>query len=333
MSRGNFFRRKRNKKSNSNLFGKKGRSSRARNRQIETLEPRLALSVSPTDPIVYSADDVNAAIEADMQVAYDLEIDRAFQHVSDLSNYTDAQLAETNRWIIRAYDDTTSVEDLEAILGVGTISTIDLLENTYLYTKSILVETDDSISDYDAKFSKGGKGASTGKGQLVVTEDPIEITSEILIDSLSSFTDAEYFYPLVTLEREGFSLPNDPYAENQWHILNSGQDTGRPDNFTVYGVWGEDARITPVWGDGITGSGVIIGVIDDGMQYDHPDLFGNYNSTFDYDFRDLDSDPIAIAGDGDFHGTAVGGVAAAVGNNGIGVTGVAYNAEPSPPRP
>src|SRR5207253_5409776 len=47
----------------------------------------------------------------------------------------------------------------------------------------------------------------------------------------------------------------------------------------------------------------------------------------DYDFNDNDSDPAPDTGSwGDFHGTAVAGVAAARGDNGIGVCGAAYEA-------
>lgn len=38
--------------------------------------------------------------------------------------------------------------------------------------------------------------------------------------------------------------------------------------------------IAKAWEAGYTGEGVVITFVDDGMEYDHPDLAANYVSTF-----------------------------------------------------
>jgi Ca2+-binding RTX toxin-like protein len=84
------------------------------------------------------------------------------------------------------------------------------------------------------------------------------------------------------------------------------------------------ANIMRVWDD-YRGAGVIVAVIDDGVEYTHPDLAANYRSDLDYDTLGLDADPFP----GDFsdrHGTAVSGVIAAALNNGTGGAGVAPEA-------
>jgi minor extracellular serine protease Vpr len=57
------------------------------------------------------------------------------------------------------------------------------------------------------------------------------------------------------------------------------------------------------WSMGYTGEGMIVAVIDSGVDYTHPELqhaFGEYKG---YDFFDMDSDPM----DGGYHGTHVTG--------------------------
>lgn len=110
------------------------------------------------------------------------------------------------------------------------------------------------------------------------------------------------------------SIPNDPLFSQQWHLNNTGQSGGTA---------GQDARLTSAW-NVATGSGVVIGVVDDGLQWSHPDLSPNYQSSLSYDFNYNDTDPSPSTGDD--HGTAAAGVAAARGNNGIGVSGSAPNA-------
>ena len=127
-------------------------------------------------------------------------------------------------------------------------------------------------------------------------------------------------------------VPNDPLFTNQWHLRNTGQ-TG--------GTVGADANVTPAW-DTVRGTGVVIGIVDDSLEHD-PDLIdnrwtnsdeiagngidddsnGNVDDVHGWDFVNGDSDP---SNNSYGYGTAVAGVAAARGNNDIGVSGAAPNA-------
>jgi subtilisin family serine protease len=114
-------------------------------------------------------------------------------------------------------------------------------------------------------------------------------------------------------------VPNDPYFNRntprtgeagQWHLVNQI-------------VPGRDARVQGAWNRDLTGQGVSIGIVDDGLQINHPDLSPNYSSALSRDFGGArDGDPSPVNSD-DNHGTSVAGVAAARGGNGIGVTGAA----------
>jgi subtilisin-like proprotein convertase family protein/subtilisin family serine protease len=112
----------------------------------------------------------------------------------------------------------------------------------------------------------------------------------------------------------------DPLFPDQWHLSNTGQNGGTID---------EDVHILPIWNEGLSGKGIVIGIVDDGLQHDHPDLAANYLSALSYDFNDDDSNPYPFLGDwyeADGHGTSVAGVAAARENNDTCGVGAAYRA-------
>lgn len=73
---------------------------------------------------------------------------------------------------------------------------------------------------------------------------------------------------------------------------------------------------------GVTGTGINVGVADTSLDYNHPDIVGNYRGGIDT-VGTGDSDP--INDDGETHGTHVAGTILGV-NNTQGVFGVAYTA-------
>lgn len=117
---------------------------------------------------------------------------------------------------------------------------------------------------------------------------------------------------LPTLSR-AFTPLDDLFDNEQWHLLNTGQFNGVP---------GIDINVTSVWDD-YTGTGIRVGVVDDGVQYTHLDLDDNYNTSGQFDCGGNDSDPFPTASDP--HGTAVAGLIVAE-NNDNGSVGVAFDA-------
>lgn len=41
---------------------------------------------------------------------------------------------------------------------------------------------------------------------------------------------------------------------------------------------GLDMNVIPAWREGVTGNGVVVTILDDGLESDHPDLEQNYVS-------------------------------------------------------
>ena len=103
----------------------------------------------------------------------------------------------------------------------------------------------------------------------------------------------------------------DPVYLDQWHLAS--------------------VNVEPAWNAGFTGTGVTIAIVDDGLEYAHPDIGGNYKPLSSWDFTtygvDLgDNDPAPASLSLDYHGTPVAGLAAAD-NDGLSCgVGVAYDA-------
>ncbi|KZV87400.1 subtilisin-like protein [Exidia glandulosa HHB12029] len=104
----------------------------------------------------------------------------------------------------------------------------------------------------------------------------------------------------------------DPLFFQQWHIVND----FNPAN---------SVNVTGVWESGITGKGVTVAMVDDGLDYNSKDLAANFDAEGSYDFNDHESLPGPKLFD-DTHGTRCAGEIAAVRNDVCGV-GMAYDAK------
>lgn len=91
---------------------------------------------------------------------------------------------------------------------------------------------------------------------------------------------------------------------------------------------GQDMNIIPVWKKGFTGKGVVVTILDDGIEKDHPDIKNNYDPEASWDVNDNDFDPQPRyeSTDENRHGTRCAGEVAAEANNNICSIGVAYEA-------
>lgn len=105
---------------------------------------------------------------------------------------------------------------------------------------------------------------------------------------------------------------NDPLFLQQWHLVN-----------TIYP--GNDVNVKQLWYDGIRGNGLTVAIIDDGLDYESPDLKDNFSPEGLWDFNDNNALPKPRLFD-DYHGTRCAGEVAAAKNDFCGI-GVAYEAK------
>ncbi len=119
-------------------------------------------------------------------------------------------------------------------------------------------------------------------------------------------------------------VPNEQYYDTQWWSKNNGTyhngGYSLPDYFPNC-VAGADISLEPAW-DITTGcSSVVIALLDTGMKMDHPEVAGRIIGG--YDFINNDNDPSDDQG----HGSNVGGICFANGNDGGIHAGVNWNSK------
>jgi len=119
-------------------------------------------------------------------------------------------------------------------------------------------------------------------------------------------------------------IPNDPQFGQLWGLRNTGQVIqGTP------GTPGADIKAEPAWTVTTGTPAVVVGVVDTGIDYNHPDLAANVWSnpggiggcpagTHGFNAINGTCDPL----DDNNHGSHVSGTIGAVGNNAVGVVGV-----------
>lgn len=154
-----------------------------------------------------------------------------------------------------------------------------------------------------------------------------EAVTRLKLDPRVEYAEPNYLWTIDT-------TPNDTRYPEMWQLNNTGQ-TG--------GTAGADIRAEAAWSTFTGDPNILIGVIDTGIDYTHPDLAANAwtnpgeipgNSVDDdgngfvddihgYDFVNNDGDPF----DDNDHGTHCAGTIAGVGNNALGITGINWRAK------
>jgi serine protease len=177
----------------------------------------------------------------------------------------------------------------------------------------------DGVYDGFANIDKYGNLAKIQLDKSVSVEAALELLRK---DASVAYAEPNYL-------RYISATPNDPRFAETWGLNNTGQTGGTAD---------ADIDATEAWDNSVGSSDIVVGVVDTGVDYTHPDLAANmWTNPGEIAGNGLDDDNNgviddihgfnAITGGGDpmddnDHGTHCSGTIGAVGGNGIGVAGV-----------
>ncbi|MEJ7842612.1 MAG: S8 family serine peptidase [Rubrobacter sp.] len=178
------------------------------------------------------------------------------------------------------------------------------------------------------------------RSDVNVVDLPRDLTVAEAVQEYEDSPDVAYAEPNFKLQPS--AVPNDPGYRDMWGLNNTGQTGGTAD---------ADIDAPEAWNTTTGSANTVVAVIDEGIDVNHPDLRDNIwtnpgeipgngidddkNGYIDdvngWDFFNddntvYDPDPLN-GGKGDEHGTHVAGTIAATGNNGVGVTGVNWDAQ------
>jgi len=224
---------------------------------------------------------------------------------SQSKSNTALKLSRTH--ISRALDHTFKKGLLFCVLGITGIATVHAAPDKLWKSGQILVKAKAGLpaSEFDRVLKRNNARSIETIGSLKVHVVSVpEHAEEAVVRALSKNPHVE-FAELDMAVQAGEFIPNDPKFGSAWHL--------------------PKIQATDAW-DFTTAEGIIIAILDTGVDGTHPDLAANM--VLGWNAVDGSSETSDVMG----HGTAVAGTAAAAGNNSNGVTSIAWNAQIMPIR-
>ncbi|GHJ46766.1 extracellular protease [Catellatospora sp. TT07R-123] len=241
-----------------------------------------------------------------------------------------------------------SIVTLAAGAAVATVATLAVPASAQTPSAVDTAATQDASTQYIVKFKAGAdrgallKSVGARLGISLTDQRELAVGGHVvtadrrtagLLAALQASGQVEYAEP--DTQMYALSTPNDPSYPQQWHYFEPTAGMNLP------GAW-----------DLATGTGVVVAVLDTGKT-SHPDLDSHWLAGYDFisssttarDGNGRDANPqdqgdwyaagecgSTTAANSSWHGTHVAGTIAALGNNSLGVAGVAYDAKILPVR-
>ncbi|XP_048733995.2 furin-like protease kpc-1 isoform X2 [Ostrea edulis] len=180
-----------------------------------------------------------------------------------------------------------------------------------LARKHAFVYVDQIMPDYYAfqhrKVAKRSAYPSSFHHRTIVQEPNVKWVEQQIVKKRVK---RNIYYPSSMHFSDKF---NDPKWPRMWYLTRGG---------------GLDMNVKSAWEQGVTGKKVVVTILDDGIEKDHPDLEDNYDPDASYDVNSHDEDPQPHYDytNENRHGTRCAGEVAAKAHNMICGVGVAYNA-------
>ena len=189
-------------------------------------------------------------------------------------------------------------------------------------TRQARLDAMSSVGDRPMRMSVGSRG-------LALVKLPPGRSVEDAMNGYRAMADVEAVQPNYIYKK--LASPNDPNYAQMWGLHNTGQVVAGG-GFPTARIPGADIGAEEAWDiNGGDCSSIVVAVVDSGVNYTHADLVANMwdgsgsgfpNHGRNFVFGEDPNDPLPADADG--HGTHVAATIGAVGNNGIGATGVCW---------
>ncbi len=238
--------------------------------------------------------------------------------------------------------------------SIFTIITLTLLLNVFILMETghtehvpgeVLVKYKSGSAPHEMESLHYGIGAVKKKDFKKIRVQRLKLPDDMSVEEAIEYYEqdpnVEYAEPnyIVHANAAPRVTPNDPSFSNLWGLHYESNDNNNDKDIDAPEAWALTTGSTDV----------VIAVVDTGVAYNHPDLVANmwvntvelngiagddddgngYIDDIDgWDFLNDNNDPTDYNG----HGTHVAGTIAAVGNNGLGITGVMWKAKIMPLR-
>src|SRR5688572_8385439 len=218
-----------------------------------------------------------------------------------------------------------------APLLAQTVRTESFLGREVVAGEVIVRFRDGTVQAAEIRRQNAGSVRLLTPSRAVLLQSAGRSVSELL-QQYSGRPDVLYAEPNYVWRKQ--DLPNDVFFDAQWGLRNTGQFIS-----TQSGTAGADIGAVQAWDIAQGSRSFVLGIVDSGIDYSHPDLAANMWSapaeftvviggesitcaagTHGFNAITRTCDP--MDDDSERHGTLVAGIAGADGDNGLGVSGV-----------
>ncbi|XP_015176368.1 PREDICTED: neuroendocrine convertase 1-like [Polistes dominula] len=232
-----------------------------------------------------------------------------------------------NEWVLRINGGSHVAYLLAKRFGYTYFGPVRGFEDTYIWIKdNKLGQKKRGYVSSRMNFNSSSR-ISWVEQQKIVHREKRDYVLESIIDSEKPLIREKRFpwnlygitSNIIDNRNKNKTLFNDELWDLEWYL----QDTRSSKQFPKL-----DLNVLPVYELGITGRGIRIAVLDDGLEYDHDDLRNNYDPNISYNVNEGTTNPMPrYESTGmNAHGTRCAGEIAMEANNGKCGVGVAFEA-------
>ncbi|XP_067430805.1 proprotein convertase subtilisin/kexin type 5 [Thunnus thynnus] len=222
----------------------------------------------------------------------------------------------TNDWAVRISEDLESVDRIAEKYGFTNMGQIGDLKSYYIFRHHQTAKRS-SVSNKEVTVSIAMETKVQWLQQQVVQR---RAKRNYRTSHIYSTDIKPKHTPTATLQSNHTQTMhfNNKMWNSLWHILCSDESKGCQSHMNIAGAWRR----------GYTGKGVVVSVLDDGIEKEHPDLKPNYDPLASYDVNGQDQDPSSnnSKNAANNHGTQCAGMVAAAANNSQCTIGVSFHA-------